>query len=69
MKITPETKEDIATLIAAEFRSFGGGRRAANNPIAAALEDRPAAFALGVEVQAVVDRVIELFEALNKEQS
>lgn len=60
MKIIPETAEDIATIIGSEFRTFGGGRTSTSNPITAALADEPLQFVVGVDVQDVVNRVLEL---------
>lgn len=60
MKIIPETNNDIAAIIAAEFRTFGGGRGSSHNPIAEALKNQPASFAAGVDVLDVVNRVLEL---------
>ena len=64
MQIIPETQEDIVAIIAAEFRTFGGGRGSSTNPIAAALQNQPPSFAAGVDVAEVVARVIELQEML-----
>jgi len=60
MKIEPENPQDIADIIAAEFRTFGGGRVVMGNPISHALKDTPASFGAGVSVKDVVDRVIAL---------
>ena len=60
MKITPETVDDIVTIIAHEFRSFGGGRTSQYNPIANALADKDPQFAAGVDIKDVVERVIQL---------
>lgn len=56
------TADEITKRIASEFRCFGQGSAAddGNNLIAAATADRPPIFALGVDVQAVVERVIAL---------
>lgn len=55
------TQPEIVHLIAGEFRCFGlGSLPTPNNPITAAMAERPPMFALGVEVAAVVRRVIEL---------
>lgn len=61
MKIIPENNQDITAIIASEFRCFGGGRTSNYNPIANALADKAPSFAMGVDVQEVVDRVVELF--------
>lgn len=61
MKIIPETTEDITTIIASEFRCFGGGNVSYGNPISMALRDQPPQFAAGVDVQDVVNRVIDLW--------
>lgn len=61
MKVIPENSEDITTIIASEFRCFGGNNVNKYNPISVALEGSPACFAAGVDVQEVVDRVIELW--------
>lgn len=45
MKIEPENPQDIADIIAAEFRTFGGERVTMGNPISHALKDEPASFA------------------------
>ncbi len=61
MIVTPETPADIAALVAANFPGFGGGRESTwGNPITAALKDKPACFAAGVDVQAVVDFILPL---------
>ncbi len=61
MKIIPENNQDIAAIIASEFRCFGGGRTSNFNPLVNALAGEAPSFALGVDVQDVVDRVVELF--------
>ena len=66
MKIIPETPQDITALVAANFRSFGGGRGSDYNPIAAALKDTPASFAAGVDIQEVVDFILEAAKSLKK---
>jgi hypothetical protein len=50
----------IVLNIAADFPTFGGGRKCAGNPIAEALKDRGPMFALGVDVRQVVERVLQL---------
>ena len=59
MIVTPETPQDITALVAANFRSFGGGRGSKYNPISEALKDSPASFAAGVDIQEVVDFILE----------
>tara|TARA_R110000822_G_scaffold110654_3_gene240904 strand:+ start:10685 stop:10912 length:228 start_codon:yes stop_codon:yes gene_type:complete len=58
MKI--ETKKDIVEVIASEFRGFGGGKSSEFNPLSSALSDSPPVFALGVSVEDVVKRVLQL---------
>jgi hypothetical protein len=50
----------IVPVIAAEFNSLGTGGSSDGNPIAAALAERPPMFALGVDIEQVVTRVIQL---------
>jgi hypothetical protein len=51
-------KDFIVRYVAANTRTFGGGKKSSwGNPITAALEDKPAVFAAGVEVREVVDLV------------
>ena len=61
MKIIPENNQDITAIIASEFRCFGGGRTSNFNPLVNAMTDHAPSFALGVDVQDVVNRVVELF--------
>ena len=54
------TKVDRITLvIGRKFRSFGGGQRGFNNPIAVALRDQPLQFAMGVDIKSVVKEVLK----------
>lgn len=49
----------ITALVQQEFTTFGGLRASHNsNPIAAAMHGKPAVFALGVDVEAVVALVL-----------
>lgn len=50
--------EEIVKKVALVFPSFGGGRKCHNNPIAAATLKKPPMFALGVDIQAVVEFVL-----------
>ena len=59
-------KRDIVAKIAAEFRTFGGGRVDPYNPISLWTQDRPLMFAMGVDVAAVVARVLRLAKAKAK---
>jgi hypothetical protein len=55
------TEKEIVTVITKEFRTFGGGTTPSGfNPIEQWLQDAPPQFAMGVDVAAVVRRVIEL---------
>jgi hypothetical protein len=49
----PDT-DVIVIEIGKHFRTFGGGRDSADNPVAHALKDEPLQFAAGVDVQEVV---------------
>lgn len=51
--------DDIVNGIANCFPVFGGGRCSAFNPIAAMMKDKPLMFAMGVDVRAVVEFVLE----------
>lgn len=64
MKVTPENIEDIVTLCAHRFRSFGGGNVSPGNPISAALQSTPAQFAAGVDILEVVRYVIAAHEQI-----
>ena len=55
--------ERIVARLAGQFETFGGGRKVIGNPIAEALAKKPPVFALGVPVQEVVERVLELAAA------
>lgn len=59
MKIIPETIDDVVALVAANFRSFGGGQANTRNPISMALADKPAQFAGGVDIKDVVTFVLK----------
>lgn len=50
--------DKITQIIGMKFRSFGGGQKCFNNPIAAAMKDRPLQFALGVDIKSVVKAVL-----------
>ena len=53
--------KEIAKLTAKKFRSFGGERMADDdNPIAAAMKDKPAQFAMGVNIEEVVRFVLSM---------
>jgi hypothetical protein len=57
---SPVLVRTITEDVAREFRCFGAGSPAdTSNPIAAALADKPAAFAAGVDVAEVVRFVLE----------
>lgn len=51
--------EQIVTKIGKQFRTFGGGRGSYNNPMAAALKDKPLQFAACVDVAEVVAFVLK----------
>jgi len=51
-------KDFIVRYVAANTRTFGGGKKSSwGNPMAAALEDKPPMFAAGVDVREVVELV------------
>ena len=55
--------QKIVQATAKQFSSFGGGElKDGENPIAAALKDGPARFAMGVSVEEVVRFVISAIE-------
>jgi hypothetical protein len=62
--------DEIVQKVTQNFRTFGGGdssNSATWNPVSAALKDKPAQFAAGVDVQEVVKFVIsEVRKSLNK---
>lgn len=67
MKIQPENTDDIVAIIASKFNCFGGGKNSTwGNPLAEALKNQPASFAAGVDVKAVVEAVIGLYEQIPK---
>lgn len=52
--------DEIVKAVAASFPSFGGGKGSNGwNPIADALKDKPAQFAAGADIKAVVNFVLE----------
>lgn len=53
------TNQAITNAVAKRFRSFGGGDATPDNPIAAALADRPPCFAACVDISDVVQFVLE----------
>lgn len=59
MLVQPESAEDIVTLTAHRFNTFGGGKRVEGNPLASAMIDSEPAFFAGVSVKDVVMFVIE----------
>lgn len=66
-----EMLEDIVAEVGKNFRTFGGGSVSNDNPISAAMKDRPAVFAAGVDVMDVVEfvsiRVAEMILSKMKE--
>ena len=55
-----KTVEEIVKKVKKQFRTFGGGEKdnPMGNPIVAAMEDKPLMFAMGVNVEEVVNFVI-----------
>ncbi len=51
--------DNITQTIGRKFRSFGGGQKGFNNPIAAALKDKPLQFAAGVDIKSVVQEILK----------
>ena len=51
--------DKITQIIGRKFRSFGGGQKGFNNPIAIALKDEPLQFAAGVDIKSVVETVLK----------
>lgn len=47
-------EHEIIAAVAAQFRSFGGGKANGNNPLSMALKDSPPQFAAGVDIGEVV---------------
>lgn len=59
--------KEITDAVAAHFLTFGGGRDTApGNPLSAAFQHKPAMFALGVRVKAVVEFVLREAERKRK---
>lgn len=58
--MSPREVDNLVEVLRRRFPSFGGGddRRAAFNPIAMALKDKPAMFAAGVDIRDVVNFVL-----------
>lgn len=54
--------DEIIKSVAVSFRTFGGGKDASKsgNPIAIALQNKPAQFAAGVDVRQVVLHILKL---------
>ena len=50
--------DKITQIIGQKFRSFGGGQKGFNNPLAIALKDEPLQFAAGVDIKSVVKTVL-----------
>lgn len=51
--------DKITQFIGRNFRSFGGGQKCFNNPIAEALKNQPLQFAAGVDIKSVVKAVLK----------
>jgi len=51
--------DKITQVIGRKFRSFGGGQKSFNNPIAEVLKDKPLQFAAGVDIKSVVKEVLK----------
>lgn len=66
MKVIPENTDDLIALVAANFRSFGGGKLTRDNPLSHALQDGPPVFAAGVDVREVVEFVLKQWIAMTK---
>jgi hypothetical protein len=60
--------DEITEFIGHRFRSFGGGQESPNNPVAAALKDRPLQFAAGVDIRSVVEAIVNIAEVLISEK-
>ncbi len=60
MQLIPETTGDLAAIVAANVRSFGGGRVSDWNPITSALKDQSPQFAGGVDIKEVVEFIAPL---------
>ncbi len=50
--------DKITQIIGKKFRSFGGGQKCFNNPMANALKDQPFQFAACVDIKSVVKTVL-----------
>lgn len=50
--------DKITLIIGRKFRSFGGGQKGFNNPLAIALKDEPLQFAAGVDIKSVIKAVL-----------
>lgn len=59
---------EIIAAVVEKFPTFGGGRVVADNPIAYALQDRPAMFAAAVPVADVVRFVLQYRLVLERER-
>jgi hypothetical protein len=60
MKDTEKLIAKITKEATKEFASFGSGQDSSVNPISHALKDRKPMFAMGVDIQAVVKRILEM---------
>jgi len=56
----------ITSVVAKNFRSFGGGKVDSSNPISVAFKNRPPAFASGVNIEEVVRFVVSEIEKSKK---
>ena len=60
--------DKITQYIGRNFRSFGGGQKCFNNPIAETLKNQPLQFALGVDIKSVVKAVLKENKKLQKKR-
>ncbi len=57
--MTDKKVKELTAKVRQNFRCFGGGLYNPNNPISAALADKPAQFAAGVDVEEVVRFILK----------
>src|SRR5690349_21663512 len=51
--------DHLVSLVAAEFRTHGGGKIDMNDPLSLVRKDKPPMFAAGVDVRAVVEKIAD----------
>lgn len=68
--MTKKQIDEIVKSVSDNFRTFGGGKdeSRSGNPIAIALQDKPAQFAAGVDVREVVTHVLKLAKKQSRQK-